>query len=109
MSRSALDRMEVKKAQEAQRRRQELMWQQQQGLLVDPAEEQEKKRNEIPLMGNSLGTFNLNKMLYNCIQENEYFQRIQYGLADVQSITEEVNRQVSHVEPWSAGTSRVPS
>ena len=109
MSRSALDRMEVKKAQEAQRRRQELMWQQQQGLLVDPAEEQEKKRNEIPLMGNSLGTFNLNKMLYNCIQENEYFQRIQYGLADFQSITEEVNRQVSHVEPWSAGTSRVPS
>ena len=44
MSRSALDRMEVKKAQEAQRRRQELMWQQQQGLLVDPAEEQEKKK-----------------------------------------------------------------
>ena len=109
MSRSALDRMEQKKAQEAFRRQQEIMWQQQQGTYVDPTAESEKKRNEVAMMGNSMGTFNLNKMLYNCIQENEYFQRIQYGLTDFQSITEEVNRKVTHVEPWSAGTNRVPS
>ena len=59
------------------------------------------------MVGNSMSTFNLNKMLYNCIEDNEYFQKIRYALTDFQQITEEVAQRVTHVEPWSTGTSRV--
>ena len=108
MSRSALDRLEQKKAAEAWKRQQEMIWQQHQyGHIQD--DDQEKKRNELPMVGNSMSTFNLNKMLYNCIEDNEYFQKIRYALTDFQQITEEVAQRVTHVEPWSTGTSRVPS
>ena len=64
---------------------------------------QEKKKNEVPQVGNSL--FNVNKLLYDRIVENDYFYRLG-GEWSYQELMDEIVKRVTHVEPWAAGTSR---
>lgn len=67
---------------------------------------QEKKKDEIPQTNET--TWGVNKLLLDRIKENEYFQSLMH-VHSFQELTDEVQRRVTHVEPWSAGTSRIPS
>merc|ERR1719424_1433330 len=66
-----------------------------------------KRRTEIPLWGNTT-TFNMNPLLADRILENDYFQSL-FEMTTYHQIVDEIYTRVDHVEPWSAGTGRLPS
>jgi pre-mRNA-splicing factor 38B len=49
--------------------------------------------------------FNVNKLLFDRISENDYFFSLG-GEWSYQELVDEVAKRVTHVEPWAAGTSR---
>eukprot|EP01038_Epipyxis_sp_PR26KG_P007977 gene7977-10817_t len=61
----------------------------------------------LPIHGNQTN-FNINNLLFNNIMENEYFRAL-YQLRTYHEVIDEIYRTVTHVEPWSQGTSRIPS
>ena len=78
-----------------------------QGAYNQPPEEVVDPKNVLPLHGNE-ETFNINNMLINNIFENEYFRALNQ-LNSYHEVIDEIYRSVKHVEPWSTGTSRMPS
>jgi len=75
--------------------------------IVEDEDDREKKKNEIPLHGN-LNNFNMNKLLVDRIMENDYFKAL-YEIKTYHEVIDEIYNRVTHVEPWSAGTGRLPS
>lgn len=73
---------------------------------VDEEEDREKKRNEIPITNSH--RFNINQLLFERIVENDYFQSLM-NLSTFNELIDEIYSRVTHVEPWSAGTGRLPS
>jgi len=72
-------------------------------VLTSACSPQDKKKNEVPQVGNSL--FNVNKLLFDRITENDYFYRLG-GEWSYQELMDEITKRVTHMEPWAAGTSR---
>lgn len=64
-------------------------------------------RNILPMIGSDR-TFNLNEMLASNIVASAYFKSLAV-FTTFQEMVNEIKTHVDHVEPWSAGTQRVPS
>jgi len=75
--------------------------------MVSLYDEGDTRRDLVEQVGNR-ATFNVNKLLFDRIVESDYYKHL-LPLRGFQEITQEASDRVTHVEPWSAGTSRTPS
>jgi pre-mRNA-splicing factor 38B len=64
-------------------------------------------RGVLPMIGSDR-TFNLNELLAANIVQSAYFKSLAV-YTTFQEVLNEIKAHVDHVEPWSAGTQRVPS
>ncbi|CAM9601007.1 unnamed protein product, partial [Heterosigma akashiwo] len=67
----------------------------------------DSRKNLLPIHGNST-TFNFNALLAQTIQSSDYFRQL-VTLNTYHELVDEIYNKVGTVEPWSTGTSRVPS
>jgi len=63
----------------------------------------------VPMNPNINATYNLNTMLFQNIEDSDYYKALKGTLNEFSEVVQEIKLRVSHVEPWQAGTSRVPS
>lgn len=69
----------------------------------DPA----TKKNVAPMHGNT-SNYNINTLLFDNIMKSDYFRAL-FQLRTYHEVIAEIERVVTHVEPWQTGTSRFPS
>ncbi|GMI09962.1 hypothetical protein TrVE_jg14185 [Triparma verrucosa] len=98
MSRSALSRGASSRAQQKTAAQQ----------LVSSAYSGEITKNALPIFGNE-ETFNLNSMLYKNITQCSYFLRLCKSVGDFSQAVDEIYYKVTHVLPFTPGSSRDPS
>jgi pre-mRNA-splicing factor 38B len=53
-------------------------------------------------------TYNVNQLLVKCITQSDYYRSL-VNLKTYHEVIDEIYDRVCYVEPWSAGTSRIPS
>jgi len=68
-----------------------------------------EKTAVVPMNPNLNATYNLNTMLFQNIQDSDYYKALQGTLKEYVDVVQEVKLRVTHVEPWQAGTARMPS
>jgi len=68
-----------------------------------------EKTAVVPMNPNISATYNLNTMLFQNIEDSDYYKALQGTLKEYADVVREIKSRVTHVEPWQAGTSRVPS
>jgi hypothetical protein len=66
----------------------------------------ENRRGRIPLTSSS--NYNINVLLYNNILSNEYYRALA-EISTFHEVANEIEISVTHTEPWTQGTQRMPS